>query len=98
MKPRWRDNFFGRRWRGEVALQRLFWRDILVVGTSVNLLASFAALMLAAQHVATMTVVATHFAPLPYNVFLFAALWRMPQRSLGVSLAALTWLVLMTLL
>ena len=40
---------------------------------------------------------ALHLLPMPYNVFLFAALWRMPDRNRLASLIAGGWLVAMTL-
>ena len=89
--------FFARRWRGEVALRTLFWRDMVVVGSAVNLVATFQALMLAAQGIALGIAVAVHFAPLPYNVFLVAALARSPQRTAMTSLLAGVWLVAATL-
>lgn len=96
VKPAAGGSFLARRWRGAVAWPVLFWRDMLAAGTVVNLLASFAALMLASQG-APMTLAATvHFAPLPYNLFLFLALWRLPQRPALVAAAAAVWLVLMT--
>ena len=88
--------FFARRWRGEVALRTLFWRDMVVVGSAVNLVATFLALMLAAQGIALGIAVAVHFAPLPYNVFLVAALGRSPQRTAMTSLLAGVWLVAAT--
>jgi hypothetical protein len=75
----------------------LFWRDMLGVGTLLNIAASFGALMLASQGAATALAVALHFAPVPYNVFLFAAFWRMPARALWMSAVAVVWLALMTL-
>ena len=45
--------FFAQRWRGQVPLRRLFWRDIVLIGSLINLAATFLALMLAAQGVAT---------------------------------------------
>jgi hypothetical protein len=96
MKPAGGGSFLARRWQGAVTWPRLFWRDMLATGTVVNLLASFAALMLASQG-APMALAATlHFAPLPYNLFLFLALWRLPQRPAPVAAAAAAWLVLMT--
>lgn len=89
--------FFARRWRGEVALRTLFWRDMVVVGSAVNLVATFLALMLAAQGIALGIAVAVHFVPLPYNVFLVAALGRSPQRTAMTSLLAGVWLVAATL-
>jgi hypothetical protein len=88
--------FLARRWRGAVAWPRLFWRDMLVVGTLVNLLASFAALMLAAQGAAPALAAALHFAPLPYNAFLFLALWRLPRRPRPVAWASAVWVAAMT--
>ncbi|MDP2007825.1 MAG: hypothetical protein Q8K45_19300 [Rubrivivax sp.] len=96
--PAWRDNFLGRRWRGEVALRRLFWFDMLAVGTLVNLLASFVALALAAAGVASAIAVAVHFVPVPYNVFLFVALWRRPGRPPLMAFVAALWVALMTVI
>lgn len=90
-------NFFSRRWRGEVALPVLLWRDMLGVGTVVNLSATLAALGLVSQGVPMPLAVALHFAPLPYNLFLFASLWRLPRRSALSSGLALAWVAAMTL-
>jgi hypothetical protein len=89
-------NFFSRRWRGETPLRTLLWRDMLAVGTMINLLMSFAALAIAALHLDLRLALAAHFSPLPYNLFLVVALMRSPQRSATVSTVALVWLVLMT--
>jgi hypothetical protein len=43
--------FIGSRWRGEASAAVLYWRDILAVGSIINLFTGFAALMLAAQGV-----------------------------------------------
>lgn len=86
--------FFARRWRGEEPLTTLFWRDMVVVGSAINLLASFVALMLAAQGVALPIAIAVHFSPLPYNVFLFAAVSRSPQRTAAITVLAGVWFAL----
>lgn len=90
--------FFTRRWQGQVPLARLFWWDMLVVGSLVNLGTSLMALALMALGAPLGVAVAVHFAPLPYNFFLFAALWQLPGRPLGISLAAGLWLGAATLL
>lgn len=77
-------------------LRRLFWRDMLGVGTLVNLAATFVALMAAAQGAPVALAAALHFAPLPYNLFLFAALWRLRERGSVLPLVALVWLLAMT--
>jgi hypothetical protein len=90
--------FFAHRWRGEVPLPRLFWLDMIGIGTAVNLLASLAALILLAQKVDARLALALHFAPLPYNLFLFMAVWRSPQRGAWIGAMAIAWLALMMVL
>lgn len=89
-------SFLARRWRGEVPLRIVLWRDMLCVGTAANLLATFVALMAASQGAPSWAAVAIHFAPLPYNVFLFAAVGRASPQSRIASMAGLVWLVVMT--
>jgi hypothetical protein len=85
--------FFLARWRGRVPLGRLFWRDMLLVGSAINVASALAALMLLA-HGASMAVGAgVHFAPVPYNLFLFAAVWRASQRKPATRACAGCWLV-----
>ena len=88
--------FFARRWRGEVDWPTLFWRDMLAYGTVLNIAASFAALMLAALGAPGGAAAALHFAPVPYNAFLFICLWRLRRRPATVAAAAALWLVVMT--
>lgn len=93
-----RSGFFARRWRGERAATTLFWTDIVVVASLLNLLASFAALMLAALHAPTALAVAVYFAPLPYNLFLCLALWRHAACSRLLAWAAGLWFLAAALL
>lgn len=88
-------SYFARRWRGEVSPSALLWRDMIGVGTVINLFATFAALMLASQGVPLSLAVALHFAPLPLNVFLFAALWRTPPRTAVSTGIGLAWVAVM---
>jgi hypothetical protein len=85
--------FISQRWNGQVPWRALLWHDMLGVGTVVNLLATFVALIAAIKGAATVVVALLHFAPLPYNFFLFAALWRMPQRPGFAAAIAGAWLV-----
>lgn len=90
--------YLGRRWRGETSLTRLYWLDILCVGSFLNIFTAFVSLMLAAQGVDMRIAVAVHFVMLPYNVFLVVALWRMPQCSKAMAWTSALWLVAMTLI
>jgi hypothetical protein len=88
--------FFTSRWRADVPMRVLFWRDVVLVGTLINLLATGVALAMAAAGLSIALAAAVHFAPLPYNLFLVAAVWRQPpgqvQRWVVVG-----WLAFVTL-
>jgi hypothetical protein len=90
--------FIGSRWRGEASLAVLYWRDMLAVGSIINLFTGFAALMLAAQGVDLLIAAVVHFVLLPYNIFLVVALWRTPQRTQVMAWTSLIWLGAVTLL
>lgn len=89
--------FFADRWQGRVSLSRLFWRDMVMVGSAINLAAGFVVLMLIAQGVSLGLSVALHFLFLPYNLFLAIAVWRAPQGTKVTTSAAALWLVIFTL-
>jgi hypothetical protein len=78
-------------------MRTLLWRDMLGIGTVVNLLATFVALMAASQGVSGWAAAAIHFGPLPYNLFLFAAVNRTSPRSGFAITLALAWLAVMTI-
>lgn len=91
--------FFRARWRGAAPLGLLFWRDMAVVGTAVNVAATLLAVALLGAGASLPLVLAVHFLPLPYNIFLFVAVWRSAGRAAGwaahaAPLAAAAWLVL----
>lgn len=90
--------FFGSRWCGETYLGKLYWRDILIVGSVINLFTGFIALMIAAQGGDVWVAAMVHFASLPYSVFLVLALWRTPGRSKMMELTSLVWLGAVTML
>lgn len=92
-----RFTYFTHRWRGQVPLNVLLWRDMLGIGTLMNLTATLLALAVLMQDGPTWLAVALHLLPLPYNIFLCAALWRRPDRNMLASLIAGGWLVAMTL-
>ena len=78
-------------------MRTVFWRDMLGMGTTANVLATFAALMVASQGASSWFAAGIHFAPLPYNVFLFAAVERAAPRSHTAVMLALVWLAVMTI-
>ena len=87
-------NFITQRWQGRVAWERLFWRDLLIVGTSLNLLMTGLALALLSQDVAIQWVLLAHLLPLPYNLFIVSAIGSAPQRPALVLAVSVAWLVL----
>jgi hypothetical protein len=96
-------SFFASRWRGEAPLDRLFWRDMVLVGTLLNLFTTAAAIVLLGLKAPLAAVLAVHFLPLPYNIFLFAAVWRTADAAGNAKAAffrsaALLWLVAATVI
>jgi uncharacterized membrane protein len=90
--------YFPSRWHAGVPTPALFWQDMLLTGSLVNLAASVFALILAAKTGLMALAVLLHFAPLPFNAFLFAAFWRRRDRSPLTSALACVWLLLACLL
>lgn len=92
-----RPGFFAARWRGEVSLDRLFFVDMLLVGTAINVVAAFVSLLIFGLKLPVWAAVAAYLAPLPYNIFLVLAVWRTTERpgtraAFGYRLGALAWL------
>ncbi len=87
-----------RRWHGHTPWPRLFWRDLLAIGTFANLLFGFVALMLLAQRVNTAWGMALHLLLLPCNLFLVACVWRHPDSRLAARAVASGWLLFTFLL
>jgi len=95
--------FFAARWRGEVPLSRLFWRDMVVVGSAINTVTTIAALGVLGLKAPAAAALAVHFAPLPYNLFLFLAVWRTSEKARlatawAAQLGAAAWLILATVI
>ncbi|AEH85755.1 hypothetical protein [Mesorhizobium opportunistum] len=89
-------DFFRSRWLGQVPLGRLFWRDMLLVGTLINMASSALALVLLGLKLPLWLVLAVHFAPVPYNIFLTSAVWRTTESGAKASLMLLgsaLWLI-----
>ncbi|MER9654087.1 hypothetical protein NKJ26_11280 [Mesorhizobium sp. M0152] len=93
-----RADFFRSRWLGRVPLDRLFWRDMVLAGTVINLASSVAALILLGLKLPLALVLAVHFAPVPYNIFLTICVWRTVETSGGakaslIMLGSALWLI-----
>jgi hypothetical protein len=98
-----RPGFFLARWRGLVPLDRLFWRDMLLIGTGINAATSAAALVLLGMKMPLAAALAVHFSPVPYNVFLFLAVWKTVAAQPGpiaalAQIFAAVWLILATVI
>ena len=90
--------FFQSRWRGEAPLDRLFWRDMLLVATLISIASSAVALMLLGLKLPLWLVLGVHFLPVPYNIFLTLAVWRTAERAGGgkaslMMLGSALWLI-----
>ena len=92
-------SFFCLRWQGGVPLDRLFWRDLVLVGTTISVASSALALVLLGLKMPLGLVLAVHFVPVPYNLFLTLAVWRTAEKFPGtrawmMTLGASLWLLL----
>lgn len=87
--------FFARRWQGRIALPVLLWRDMLGVGTLINVLASFLALAIIAQDGPAAWALVVHLAPVPYNLFLVLCLQRQPEPNPVAAGIGALWFVVM---
>ena len=74
-------------------MQTLLWRDLMLVGTLVNLLFTGVGLAVFAITDQIGWAVALHFAPLPWNLFLVACVWRFPPTSATTRPIAVAWLI-----
>jgi uncharacterized membrane protein len=67
--------------RGEVPLGRVFWFDMLLVGTIVNALTSAGALVAYAVDLPGWLALGIFLSPLPYNIALCLFVWRSASRK-----------------
>ena len=92
------NHFFSRRWRGQVAWNVLLWRDILSIGTLINLTMTVLALAAFAVEAPIGLALVLNFSPLPYNTFLLLALWRAPGFNTFSAVVAAVWFTMMIVL
>lgn len=95
--------FLQSRLSGEAPLETVFWRDMLGVGTALNLASTGAALALLAGGYPAWTALAVNFVPIPYNAFLLLAVWKAAEREGGqpattANVVAALWFIVMLVL
>lgn len=71
------------RMSGEAPLETVFWRDMLVVGSVVNVVCTAVALAMFAAKYAPALALTVNFLPVPYNAFLLVAVWKAAEREGG---------------
>lgn len=76
-------DFLYSRWRGEVPLERVFGRDMLLIGTAINIACAAASFALASAGYPRFLTLLAGLAPVPWNLFLFLAVWRSAERDDG---------------
>ncbi|MBA8905611.1 hypothetical protein [Aminobacter ciceronei] len=95
--------FFSRRWNGDVPLGQLFWWDMVVVGSIINVATTIVALLILAAKMSALLAVVVHLIPLPYNLFLYGSVLRTADmagtpNANAVKLSATLWIILASLL
>lgn len=85
--------YWSQRLQGAVPWRTLFWRDVMAVGSTINLFTGFAALFLISQGQPIAWALVVHFSPAPYNAFLLYALWRIRTKPAWTMPAACAWFV-----
>jgi hypothetical protein len=94
-----------RLWAGEVTLADAFWRDALLYGSMLNLLATGLAFAVLASDGPALAATAIFFAPVPYNMLAVVGVWRSaarpdspPQLANVARIAVVAWAIAATLL
>jgi hypothetical protein len=86
--------FFLDRRQNRVAWSLLFWRDLLLFGTLLNICTTLLSLVLLSKNVSMGAVLAIHLLQLPYALFIIHSLWRAPNCPSWVQCLSLGWLSL----
>ena len=90
--------FFSDRWQGRVPLSTLFWRDMAIYGTLINIVTTIGSLVLFASDLPDPAAMAVYVMPFPYNLFLTMSVWRTAERRPSyfagwAKFGALAWMV-----
>jgi hypothetical protein len=93
----WFLNFFADRWRAQACFQTVFWRDLVILGTLINVSFSIVGLMFVAQGYSGLFALTLYFLIFPYNVFLLLSIWRWPGVKSIFKAASGGWFLLVSL-
>jgi hypothetical protein len=90
-------------WNGDLPLARVFWTDMLVVGTLVDVVTLVATMLLFAADAPLAYGLAMFLVHIPYSVLLFIGVWRSAARersswSLPAQILAGIWLLAVLIL
>lgn len=88
-----------RLWRGDFPLARVFWTDMIIIGSIVNIVGAAAALLIIVSGAPIAFGVIVHFAPVPYNILLFLSVWQSAARevsrwSFPAQVVGLIWMII----
>jgi hypothetical protein len=91
-------SYFRRLWRGDLPLARVFWTDMLVIGTLVNLGTLILAVLLFGMDAPLVYGVVLFLVHIPYSIVLFVGVCRSAARerstwSMPAQAAAVVWLI-----
>ena len=93
-------SFIMSRLRGDAPLHTVFWWDMVIIGTGLNVLATALALVLLAAEAPSSWPILAHLSPQPWNLFAFFAVWQSAGKIEGatrspIRMSAVCWLALM---
>jgi hypothetical protein len=91
-------HYFSERWQARIPFHDMFWRDLIIRGTAINLLVLFVGLLLIARGYPATWAFIAHLLLIPYNFFLFLAVMRWPGVQAPFKAIAGGWFVLATLI
>lgn len=86
-----KSGYFASRWNGHVPPGTLFWWDMVIVGTLVNMVAGLVSLILLAKGVHGGIWAAFHLLLVPYNLFLLVTVWRTAADRAVLRALAVCW-------
>ena len=95
--------FLDARLRGAAPLGTVFWRDMFVIGTLVNVVMSAGSMIYFSQNGEMVPFLLMYFAPVPYNLFITYSVWKASHQvggawALAAQFLSLCWCVAFVLI